>query len=101
MIGESSSQRDRDVLGMRYRVLACDYDGTLARHGHVEAATLDALKRLKESGRKLILVTGRELPDLFNIFKGPPEIFDRARRSGRDRAHHRGVGRMRGEAAIG
>jgi len=28
---------------MRYRALACDYDGTLARHGRVEDATLAAL----------------------------------------------------------
>jgi HAD superfamily hydrolase (TIGR01484 family) len=58
---------------VRYHAFAVDYDGTLARHSEVEATTLDALKRLKESGRKLILVTGRELPDLFNIFKGLPE----------------------------
>jgi HAD superfamily hydrolase (TIGR01484 family) len=57
--------------------LAVDYDGTIAHHGEVEAPTLDALRRLKESGRKLILVTGRELGDLFQVFKGPPELFDR------------------------
>ena len=62
---------------MRYHALAVDYDGTIARHGEVESATLHALQALKDSGRKLILVTGRELQELFNIFKGPPEIFDR------------------------
>jgi HAD superfamily hydrolase (TIGR01484 family) len=53
---------------MRYLALACDYDGTLATHGQVDAATLAALERLLASGRKLILVTGRELPDLRATF---------------------------------
>jgi hydroxymethylpyrimidine pyrophosphatase-like HAD family hydrolase len=56
---------------MRYLALACDYDGTLATHGRVERDTLAALERLLESGRKLILVTGRELDDLRAIF---PEL---------------------------
>jgi len=49
---------------MHYLALATDYDGTIAHHGEVDAATLDALERLRASARKLILVTGRELPDL-------------------------------------
>lgn len=60
---------------MRYFALACDYDGTLAHHGVVEQKTIDAIHQLKKSGRKAILVTGRELDDLENVF---PElnIFD-------------------------
>ena len=53
---------------MRYLALACDYDGTLALNGLVDEPTLAALERLLASGRKLILVTGRELPDLQTIF---------------------------------
>ncbi|MEX0271479.1 HAD-IIB family hydrolase [Leptolyngbyaceae cyanobacterium UHCC 1019] len=53
---------------MRYIALACDFDGTLATHGKVDEPTLQALKRLKESGRKLFLVTGRHLPDLCDVF---------------------------------
>jgi hypothetical protein len=34
--------------------LAIDYDGTLARNGRVDAATTDALREVKKSGRKLI-----------------------------------------------
>jgi HAD superfamily hydrolase (TIGR01484 family) len=56
---------------MRYHALATDYDGTLAHHGRVDETTLAALERLLSTGRKLILVTGRELPDLLNIF---PEV---------------------------
>ena len=53
---------------MRFKALATDYDGTIAHHGLVDPATVDALCRLKESGRKLLLVTGRELPDLSKVF---------------------------------
>jgi hydroxymethylpyrimidine pyrophosphatase-like HAD family hydrolase len=53
---------------MRYRALATDYDGTLATDGQVDEATLAALDRLRDSGRRLILVSGRELPDLRSVF---------------------------------
>jgi HAD superfamily hydrolase (TIGR01484 family) len=53
---------------MRYLALACDYDGTLARHGRVDGTTLAALDRLLASGRQLLLVTGRELEDLRRVF---------------------------------
>lgn len=53
---------------MPIRALATDYDGTLASHGKVRPATLAALGRLKASGRQLVMVTGRELPDLRRVF---------------------------------
>jgi hydroxymethylpyrimidine pyrophosphatase-like HAD family hydrolase len=53
---------------MRFLALATDYDGTLAHDGRVTRETLDALQRLKESGRKLILVSGRQLPELQETF---------------------------------
>lgn len=56
---------------MYFMALATDYDGTLAHDGLVAASTVSALVKLKKSGRKLILVTGRELPDLKEVF---PEI---------------------------
>src|SRR5438477_10079497 len=59
-------------LLMRYLALACDYDGTLATHGQVGDETVAALERLKLSGRKLLLVTGRELDDLFTVFPHSP-----------------------------
>lgn len=49
---------------MRYRVLCTDYDGTLADEGRVSAATFGALERLKRSGRRLVLVTGRVLREI-------------------------------------
>src|ERR1051325_1049317 len=56
---------------MRYTALACDYDGTIAHHGKVDAETVAALTKFAAGGRALILVTGRELEELKHIF---PEL---------------------------
>lgn len=61
---------------MRYVALACDYDGTIAHDGAVADSVVDALVRLKDSGRRLLLVTGRELDDLGEAFDRV-ELFDR------------------------
>ena len=53
---------------MRYLALAADYDGTLARNGQVGEGTIRALERLRATGRRLVLVTGRELDELLAIF---------------------------------
>lgn len=55
---------------MIFVALASDYDGTLAQDGSVAASTLAALDQLKEFGKRLILVTGRELPTLRDCFAG-------------------------------
>jgi hydroxymethylpyrimidine pyrophosphatase-like HAD family hydrolase len=52
---------------MRYHALAADYDGTLATDGRLTDTTRHALERLLASGRKLIMVTGRELDDLQSV----------------------------------
>lgn len=49
---------------MKFLALATDYDGTIAQHGDVTDRTRAALERWQQDGRKLLLVTGRELPDL-------------------------------------
>lgn len=54
---------------MKVRALATDYDGTLAWHSEVPESTCEALERFKASGRKLLLVTGREPHDLFSVFQ--------------------------------
>jgi hydroxymethylpyrimidine pyrophosphatase-like HAD family hydrolase len=61
---------------MKFLCLATDYDGTLAQHGDVEDSTVNALKDLRETGRKLVLVTGRELPDLRKVCHCT-DLFDR------------------------
>ena len=61
---------------MRYHALAADYDGTLAHHGVIDEPTWAALRKLKDSGRKLVMVTGRELDELLALLQHP-ELFDR------------------------
>ncbi len=61
---------------MRYHALACDYDGTIATNGHVPETTINALEKVRKSGRKLLLVTGRKLDDLLRIFPRL-DLFDR------------------------
>ena len=53
---------------MYFFALATDYDGTLAHDGVVDSATCEAVQRFKATGRRVILVTGRELPDLKRTF---------------------------------
>jgi HAD superfamily hydrolase (TIGR01484 family) len=61
---------------MRFLALCTDYDGTIAHDGRVDAATLAALEELRASGRKLVLVTGREIDDLQKVFDRL-DLFDR------------------------
>src|SRR5215472_10315909 len=61
---------------MYFILLATDYDGTLAHDGLVDEKTLAALERLRASGRKLLLVTGRHLFDLSKVFSRL-DLFDR------------------------
>ena len=53
---------------MQYHVFATDFDGTLSHDGIVSEETIDALKRLADSGRKIVLVTGREMHSLKSTF---------------------------------
>jgi hydroxymethylpyrimidine pyrophosphatase-like HAD family hydrolase len=62
---------------MRYWALATDYDGTLASQGVVNQAAIAALQRLRSSGRRLLLVTGRRLPELLDTFDRI-DLFDTA-----------------------
>jgi HAD superfamily hydrolase (TIGR01484 family) len=61
---------------MRYFCLICDYDGTIAQDGRCAPSTVEALKRVRASGRRVVLATGRQLPELQEIFP-EYEIFDR------------------------
>jgi HAD superfamily hydrolase (TIGR01484 family) len=60
---------------MYFLALATDYDGTLASHGLVSPEAMTALEQFKETGRRLILVTGRELEHVEEAFPRL-DIFD-------------------------
>ncbi|MDD3448534.1 MAG: HAD-IIB family hydrolase [Gammaproteobacteria bacterium] len=51
---------------MRYLALVTDYDGTLAAQERISPETVHALERLRVSGRRIILLTGRRLDDLLD-----------------------------------
>jgi HAD superfamily hydrolase (TIGR01484 family) len=53
---------------MHFLALAVDYDGTIAENGSVPPHVHASLMTLKSSGRKLLLVTGRELQALKHNF---------------------------------
>ena len=61
---------------MYFLALAVDYDGTIANQGAVDPLTFQALESLKATGRRLILVTGRNLVSLRKAFS-QVELFDR------------------------
>lgn len=52
---------------MRYLALVSDYDGTLASHDRMSEPVQRALERLRVSGRRAIMVTGRRLDDLLAV----------------------------------
>lgn len=59
----------------RLRAFATDFDGTLAHEGTVPEAALHGLKRLREAGYAVIMVTGREIEDLATVFSHM-DLFD-------------------------
>jgi HAD superfamily hydrolase (TIGR01484 family) len=61
---------------LRFLALVVDFDGTIARDGVVDATTLAALARVRTSGRRLLLATGRRLDDLQHQFSRL-DLFDR------------------------
>src|SRR4029078_8988903 len=58
------ARRPRDNPPVRYLALATDYDGVIAKEGVASKEALAALRRLKQSGRRVVLMTGRRLAHL-------------------------------------
>jgi hydroxymethylpyrimidine pyrophosphatase-like HAD family hydrolase len=52
---------------MRPRVLAIDYDGTVAEHGVFDPGVRAAIQDVRERGLRVVLVTGRRLSDLREV----------------------------------
>lgn len=65
---KSASKKRFGKMKAQLSLLVCDYDGTLATDGVVRPPTLQALQAVLASGRMLVLATGRQLPDLIEIF---------------------------------
>lgn len=68
IIGQFATVEKGGLIGMRYLALATDYDGTLATDGRTSTDAISALGRLRASGRQAILVSGRRLDELIEVF---------------------------------
>ncbi|MGH6957743.1 MAG: HAD family hydrolase [Caulobacteraceae bacterium] len=64
----SSLQVPQATAPRLIEAMAFDYDGTLATRGRVAEETVAALERARASGLTLLMVTGRELPQLTEVF---------------------------------
>ncbi len=60
---------------MRYLALAVDYDGTAALDDRLSDGAAAAIERLRVSGRRAVLVTGRRVDDLMRVCPRV-ELFD-------------------------
>ena len=70
---------------MRYLALAVDYDGTAASNDKLSDETALAIERLRISGRRIVLVTGRRVADLLRVC--PRIALVRLGRGGERRRH--------------
>jgi hydroxymethylpyrimidine pyrophosphatase-like HAD family hydrolase len=61
---------------MNVHAFATDYDGTIADANRVAEPTARALERVRATGRKLLLVTGRMLADLRAVCPDLDRMFD-------------------------
>lgn len=60
---------------MKFNVLALDYDGTIASHGHLHSEVALAIREARAKGITVVLVTGRILSDLRRVMK-QRDLFD-------------------------
>lgn len=59
-----------------FRVVALDYDGTIARDDRVHPPVLDAIAELRKQRRKVLLCTGRRVEELRAVFPDVDRHFD-------------------------
>jgi len=59
-----------------FRVIALDYDGTIAEHDRVHPPVLDAVAALRRQRRKVLLCTGRRIEELRSVFPDVDRHFD-------------------------
>lgn len=64
------------MSGRYFRAIAVDYDGTLTANDRPDQAVLEAVAEARGEGRRIILVTGRILAELEQVFPKARETFD-------------------------
>jgi hydroxymethylpyrimidine pyrophosphatase-like HAD family hydrolase len=63
-------------MAARFVAYAFDYDGTLTDDDHPSPEMLTALRECRAAGRRIVLVTGRILAELRQVFPGVDDEFD-------------------------
>ena len=59
---------------MRIRVVASDFDDTLAREGQIDPAALDRIRGARSTGLRVVIVTGRRMSELLEVFAEIDEV---------------------------
>lgn len=65
------------VTAARFSVLASDFDGTLATDAWVPLETLAAVAAFRERGGLFVLITGRRVEELLEVFPETLQVADR------------------------
>ena len=65
-----------DARSMYFKAVAIDFDGTLAEGSAPSPSVLAAVRSARDLGLRLLLVTGRTLTDLLQVFPDVHEHFD-------------------------
>ena len=68
--------RNANARARYFKAVAIDFDGTLAEGGPPSALVLSAVDSARSLGLRLLLVTGRTLPDLWQVFPDVHDHFD-------------------------
>jgi hydroxymethylpyrimidine pyrophosphatase-like HAD family hydrolase len=74
--GVMGSDHGVDTGSRYFKAIAIDYDGTLTEGGVPAPSVLAAVRSARATGLRLLLVTGRTLTDLWQVFPDVGEYFD-------------------------
>ena len=74
--GVMNPDHDNDARSPYFKAVAIDFDGTLAEGGAPSPSVLAAVRSVRDLGLRLLLVTGRTLADLRQVFPDLDEHFD-------------------------
>jgi haloacid dehalogenase-like hydrolase len=74
--GVMNPDHDNDARSPYFKAVAIDFDGTLAEGGAPSPSVRAAVRSVRDLGLRLLLVTGRTLADLRQVFPDVDEHFD-------------------------
>jgi hydroxymethylpyrimidine pyrophosphatase-like HAD family hydrolase len=75
-VGQAGLMPEVEARSPYFKAIAIDFDGTVAEGGPPAASVLAAVRSARDMGLRLLLVTGRTLTDLWQVFPDVDEHFD-------------------------